>query len=97
MVEGLHQMPFWHIVLSTCLSGVLEGGDIPFQLSNWSKERANKLFDILLFDIAPLRELGVPPEALDLFLVHCLLLPTLTVRESPNPSVPLSRLGRCTS
>ena len=68
--------------LHTRLSGVLEGGGI--SLSNYrnrSKERANKLFDILLFDIAPLRELGVPPEAVDLFLVHCLLLPTLTVRE----------------
>jgi len=67
--------------LHTRLSGVLGGGDIHFQLSNRSNKRANKLFDILLFDIVPLMELGVPPEAVYLFLVHCLVLPTLTVRE----------------
>jgi len=63
------------------LFDILGGGDIHFRLSNRSEERANNLFDILLFDIVPLVVFGVPPEAVYLFLVHCLLLPALTVRE----------------
>ena len=63
------------------LSDILGVGDIHFRLSNRSEERPNNLFDILLFDIVPLMVLRVPPDAVYLFLVHCLLLPTLTVRE----------------